>query len=217
MTTVQAATPTQVVPQTAVAPQAKEKSDYETFLQMLTVQMNNQDPLNPVDSADYAVQLATFSGVEQQVQTNDLMKELISKLSGTALSDLAGYIGRDVPATEAAAFNGTPLTLRPKIHAEAQKTIVEVRDASGKLLQEFNMPHDQQEIDWAGVAVDGSPLPHGAYSFQTVGLVDGAEVSRTDTEVFQRVTEVRLAKDGTPELVLASGGTTPASGITALR
>jgi len=45
-------------------------SDFETFLRMLTVQMQNQDPLNPVDSSDYAVQLATFSSVEQQVQTN---------------------------------------------------------------------------------------------------------------------------------------------------
>ena len=47
-------------------------SDFNTFLRMLTVQMQNQDPLNPIDSADYAVQLATFSGVEQQVRTNQL-------------------------------------------------------------------------------------------------------------------------------------------------
>jgi flagellar basal-body rod modification protein FlgD len=52
---------------------AKISSDFETFLKMLTVQMQNQDPLNPVDSSDYATQLATFSGVEQQVQTNDLL------------------------------------------------------------------------------------------------------------------------------------------------
>ncbi len=39
-------------------------ADFETFLKMLTVQMQNQDPLNPVDSSDYATQLATFSGVE---------------------------------------------------------------------------------------------------------------------------------------------------------
>ena len=42
-------------------------SDFETFLRMLTTQLQNQDPLNPVDSADFAVQLATFSSVEQQV------------------------------------------------------------------------------------------------------------------------------------------------------
>ena len=55
---------------------AEVSSDFETFLKMLTVQMQNQDPLNPVDSSDYAIQLATFSGVEQQVKTNDLLASL---------------------------------------------------------------------------------------------------------------------------------------------
>ena len=59
-------------------------SDFETFLKMLTVQMQNQDPLNPVDSSDYAVQLATFSGVEQQAQTNDLLKGLTALDGGEA-------------------------------------------------------------------------------------------------------------------------------------
>ena len=58
---------------TSIAPSSNSalSSDFETFLKMLTVQMENQDPLNPVDSADFAVQLATFSSVEQQVLTND--------------------------------------------------------------------------------------------------------------------------------------------------
>lgn len=56
-------------------------SDFETFLRMLTVQMQNQDPLDPVDSSDYAVQLATFSNVERQVQTNDLLRELKGSLA----------------------------------------------------------------------------------------------------------------------------------------
>ena len=51
-------------------------SDFETFLKMLTTQLENQDPLNPIDSTDYAVQLATFAGVEQQVLTNDLLESM---------------------------------------------------------------------------------------------------------------------------------------------
>ena len=43
--------------------QTGDSSDYETFLKMLTVQMQNQDPLNPVESSDFAAQLATFSSV----------------------------------------------------------------------------------------------------------------------------------------------------------
>lgn len=45
-------------------------SDFETFLKMLTTQIKNQDPLNPMEGTEFAVQLATFSGVEQQVMTN---------------------------------------------------------------------------------------------------------------------------------------------------
>jgi len=48
---------------TANSSAARITSDFDTFLRMLTVQMQNQDPLNPIDSADYAVQLATFSGI----------------------------------------------------------------------------------------------------------------------------------------------------------
>ena len=70
-------------------------ADFETFLKMLTVQMQNQDPLNPIDSADYAVQLATFSGVEQQVQTNDLLKGLAASLGAAGLSEMAGWVGME--------------------------------------------------------------------------------------------------------------------------
>jgi flagellar basal-body rod modification protein FlgD len=58
-------------------------SDFETFLRMLTVQMKNQDPLNPIESSDFAVQLATFSGVEQQVKTNDLLTKLADSFGGS--------------------------------------------------------------------------------------------------------------------------------------
>ena len=75
----QGALGTRAAPAPAAAPQGAEKpkisSDFETFLRMLTVQMQNQDPLNPIQSSDFAVQLATFSGVEQQVRTNDLLEK----------------------------------------------------------------------------------------------------------------------------------------------
>ncbi|MEY5038566.1 MAG: flagellar basal body rod modification protein, partial [Pseudomonadota bacterium] len=54
---------------TTTSNKALISSDFDTFLKMLTAQMQNQDPLNPMDSTDYATQLATFSGVEQQART----------------------------------------------------------------------------------------------------------------------------------------------------
>ena len=67
-------------------------SDFDTFLRMLTVQVQNQDPLNPVDATDYATQLATFSGVEQQVLTNDLLTGLQDLLGGGSLQQMGGFM-----------------------------------------------------------------------------------------------------------------------------
>ena len=81
-------------------------SDFDTFLQMLTVQLKNQDPLNPVEGADYAVQLATFSGVEQQVQTNDLLRDLAAQMSGTGIAQLATWVGKEARVVAPAVFDG---------------------------------------------------------------------------------------------------------------
>ena len=88
-------------------------ADFETFLRMLTVQMENQDPLNPVESTDFAVQLATFSNVEQQVQTNDLLRELQSQLGGSGIGQIADWVGKEVRSASAVTLNGSPLTLYP--------------------------------------------------------------------------------------------------------
>ena len=88
-------------------------SDFETFLRMLTVKMENQDPLNPVDSSDYAVQLATFSGVEQQVQTNDLLRSLATQLVSGGMAQMAAWVGKEARAPTAAYFDGGAITLAP--------------------------------------------------------------------------------------------------------
>lgn len=51
-------------------------ADFETFLKMLTAQIQNQDPMNPIVSSDYATQLATFSSVEQQVLANSYLENI---------------------------------------------------------------------------------------------------------------------------------------------
>ncbi len=78
-------------------------SDFQTFLEMLTVQMRNQDPLNPIDSTEYAAQLAAFSTVEQAVLTNDLLKSLAAQMGDSSMSQLAGWVGMEARTTAGAA------------------------------------------------------------------------------------------------------------------
>ena len=97
-------------------------SDFETFLRMLTAQMKNQDPLNPVESADFATQLATFSGVEQAVLTNDLLRGLSLQIG---VSGLASWVGKEVRAllNDAGRCADMSAALRTAARPEAADTV----------------------------------------------------------------------------------------------
>lgn len=215
MTTPITQTTTQTTP-TATKPAAAISSDFETFLKMLTVQMRNQDPLNPVEGADYAVQLATFSGVEQQVQTNDLLKSLTSSLSTDGLASLAGWIGKEVPAATPTHFDGSPQTLVIERPDKATDLMIEVRDSGGRIVERINVPEHSKTVQWLGATPAGAPMPTGTYSFQTIALADGSPLSQKATPVYQRVTEVGTGPNG-GQLTLASGESVAVTRVTALR
>ncbi len=75
---------------------SKAKVDYDAFLQLLVAEMKNQDPTEPMDSAQFISQLASFSNVEQGIQTNDKLGQLLSgqravrRHAGRRAHDLAG-------------------------------------------------------------------------------------------------------------------------------
>jgi len=71
--------------------------DYDAFLKLLVTQMRNQDPTNPTDSAEYLSQLASFSSVEQQLQSNAKLDSLLSTM---AFGQGAGLIGRSVTSSD---------------------------------------------------------------------------------------------------------------------
>lgn len=75
MDAVTSATSTQ---STAAATGAKANVDYNSFLKLLVAELKNQDPTKPMDSTEYIAQLATFSNVEQGIQTNSKLDDLIS-------------------------------------------------------------------------------------------------------------------------------------------
>lgn len=71
--------------------------DYTAFMRLLIAQMQNQDPMNPMESSDYVAQLATFSQVEQSVQVNARLDEL---LSATRIAQAEGLIGRTITSSD---------------------------------------------------------------------------------------------------------------------
>ena len=195
---------------------AKISSDFETFLKMLTVQMQNQDPLNPVDSSDYATQLATFSGVEQQVQTNDLLRSLAGQMGTGGLAQLAGWVGMQARAPVPAYFDGAPVSVVPNVQRGADAAQLVVFNESGAEVQRLDIGLDNQPVVWAGVRADGRQMPDGPYRFETVSSALNEVVATNTAEVYATVSEVQI-KDGINTLVLSGGRTVAASDVTAVR
>jgi flagellar basal-body rod modification protein FlgD len=196
----------------------KVSSDYETFLKMLTAQIQNQDPLNPIQSSDYAVQLATFSGVEQQVKTNDLLSALTEKIGGSGLSGIAGWVGREARADGPVAFDGTaPVTLSLQPATRADQAVLVTLDRSGATVMRQPVPVAGGDFDWTGIAANGTKLPPGSYSFRLESYRGGLQVGDpAKVPSYRAVSEVRMGTSGA-EVVFADGTAVLASSVTGIR
>lgn len=190
-------------------------SDFNTFLKMLTTQLKNQDPLNPMDNSEYAVQLATFSGVEQQVKTNTLLESLGTQLGLSGLSTYAGWVGKDARADMPVWYSGKPVTLAAQPDPQADRADLVVTDAAGGVVARQPVPLDADTASWTGLDPSGVPLPTGRYSFALESFAQGLRISTTPAEAYARVVEVRGG--ATPTLVFEGGVEVEAKTVTALR
>jgi len=212
----QAATTT-ALPTSATPKKSTEiSSDFTTFLKMLTAQMKNQSPLNPIESADFAVQLATFSGIEQQVKTNNLLESLAGQLGSGGMGKLAGWVGMDARAAAPAHFSGSPVTIVPKPLDTADQAVLVVRDSTGAEVQRAAIPISGQAMQWAGVSDNGTPLAPSQYSFKVESYGGGKLLGTTTAETYSRIREARI-ENGTGVLVLDGGATVSPDDVTALR
>ena len=191
-------------------------SDFETFLRMLTAQVQNQDPLNPVDSTDYATQLATFSSVEQQVLTNDLLRAMGDQLGGGALREASGWIGMEALARAPVMFEGSPVVYRPDFAPGADTAALVVRNAQGDVIQRLAIDPGLDQGSWDGTDSFGAPAPAGVYRLEIESYENGALIDTRLSTAYSRIEEARL-DGGVVMLRLADGSEVAASLVTGLR
>jgi len=190
-------------------------TNYDTFLRMLTTQLQNQDPLNPMEGSDFAVQLATFSGVEQQAQTNKLLEQLVTQ-SGGGLGQLADWIGKEVRTTEPVWFGDKALTLDIAPPSSADGVTLVVLNESGREVTREEIGTGEGQIDWYGRDAAGEKLADGRYSFVIQSSRAGEVISEDAVGAYVRVTEAAVGAQGV-ELIFEGGGSAPAGEIEAIR
>lgn len=195
---------------------AKINSDYTTFLRMLTTQLQNQDPLNPIESSDYAVQLATFSGVEQQTRTNQLLESLGGQFNVLGMAQMAGWVGQQARVDAPVWVDGDPVTLSPNPALGADRATLVVKDSRGTVVSRQDIPPTADPYLWTGLGIDGLPLRQGKYSLSLESYRNEELLTQSPVEHYARIIEAQGGATGT-NLLLEGGIKVQADKITALR
>ncbi len=181
--------------------------NFDTFLTLLTAQLQNQDPLDPVDSSKFTDQLVQFSQVEQQIETNQQMKQLLTNQNAAATGAAIGYIGRTAqvkgavtPLTDAGAQWNYEL---PQFAARVNLSVV---DGVGRTVFEAQQVGQtgKQAFTWDGRDLNGQPRPPGNYRLKVEALDASGEKITAAISVRERITGVDIAA-GEPTFMTNSG------------
>lgn len=195
---------------------APNSSDYETFLKMLTVQMQNQDPLNPVEASDFAAQLANFSAVEQQVLTNDLLTSIEARLASTGVSQLAGWVGMDVLSHAPVYFESGEISAELPENTYGDRRELVVRDANGAEVYRVLVPFEAETVTWNGDLTSGATADPGLFRLEVEDFTGDNLLGAETLALHSKVREARIGASGV-ELHLEGGAITRAEDVLGVR
>ncbi|MBN8939534.1 MAG: hypothetical protein J0H01_08595 [Rhizobiales bacterium] len=172
----------------------KLSTNFDTFLMMLTTQLRNQDPTQPMDANQFTQQLVQYSQIEQQLATNDKLDKLIANSQTNQTTTALGYLGTKVSFDASQATPGTASTAWTFTAPTTGDYTIRVRDAAGKLVKETSANitgGTASSYTWDNVRSDGSPVGTGTYTLELwqgtgsnakqVGVVNNGQVSSVDT------------------------------------
>jgi flagellar basal-body rod modification protein FlgD len=191
------------------------------FLQLLTAQLQNQDPMQPTDPTQFVAQLAQFSTVEQLVQSNTSLTSIGKSISGLALGQYSGLIGHQVTATTSSVVLGSSGSPAPFAYNITTTGLtnpqLQVLDQSGNLVRAIPVTASSGQVSFDGTDGNGNRLPAGTYQLKLVGTnATGAVTTAGTLSSSGTINQVVQAADGSWQLQLDDGGTVDPTTITSL-
>ncbi|SFI37448.1 flagellar basal-body rod modification protein FlgD [Bosea sp. OK403] len=185
--------------QTAIA------GNFDQFLSLLTTQLKNQSPLDPLDTNQFTAQLVQFAGVEQQLKMNDTLSALLTLNKATTTTDAVGFIGATITADGATAPLKNGAAYWSVNMASAGTANITVKDSSGSVVRTMttSLAAGEQTVQWDGSTSTGAIAPAGDYTI----TVDATDVSGqavvAKTEIIGVVDSIDLSS-GTPMLKIGT-------------
>ncbi|WP_137153014.1 flagellar hook assembly protein FlgD [Devosia sp. FKR38] len=180
--------------------------NFDTFLNILTTQLKNQNPLDPLDTNQFTQQLVQFSGVEQQLKTNEFLETLMLAGQNTAKSDAVSYIGKEVTSSGKTG----ELTDKDAVfwaysaEAKAANATVTIKDKNGQVVYTQNGPiaSGPGTFRWDGKGSDGNVKPNGIYTID----IQGKDANGKDVKISTASIGIVSAVDFTSDIPVLTVG-----------
>jgi flagellar basal-body rod modification protein FlgD len=179
--------------------------NFQTFLTLLTTQLKNQNPLDPLDTNQFTQQLVQFAQVEQQLKQNEQLSTLISIEKTAQATTALAYVGQTVAVDgQTAALKNSSATWSFQVPKPVNASVT-VRSSTGQTVYtgSFTMNAGLQSFKWDGRDASGTKWPDGNYTLTITGKDASGQTVAVPSEVEGVVDSVDLTK--TPP-VLSIGG-----------
>lgn len=144
--------------------------DQEVFLKLLLTELQNQDPMNPLEGRDFIAQLATLAQVEQMRKTNESLEILLQYQSSINNAQAVSLLGKKVRAAgDEFTYSGANVELSFYLEQNAASTDVKIYDSQGKIVRTMSLGAQNEGLvnfKWDGLDNDGNKIPNGNYKFE---------------------------------------------------
>ena len=179
--------------------------NFQTFLTLLTTQLQNQNPLDPLDTNQFTQQLVQFAGVEQQLKSNDQLKALVALQKSAAATEALVYVGNTVAVDGATATFDGSATWNLNAAKDTTTSTVSITNAAGNTVYSgnFALKSGGSSFVWDGKGNDGTQYPPGSYKLTATGKDQNGQTVAISTEVQGMVDSVDLS--ASPALLSIGG------------
>ncbi|MBL8542833.1 MAG: flagellar hook assembly protein FlgD [Hyphomonadaceae bacterium] len=193
----------------ATGDRTRLSDNYDTFLVLLTSQLQNQDPLAPMDSTQFTQQLVQFSQVEQQIRTNEQLEGLVTQYQAASAGAALSYLGKDaIIQSNTTTLAGGQANWAYRLPTSATSLTINVKDSSGRTVYTTDTAvrsAGEHLFTWDGKTSAGASAPNGVYTIEVKPT--GADGNAMTPTVTVRETIMGVDFSGTSPVVITPSGT----------
>jgi flagellar basal-body rod modification protein FlgD len=180
--------------------------NFQTFLTLLTTQLQNQNPLDPLDTNQFTQQLVEFASVEQQLKTNDQLTTLVSLQQTTQATQALGFVGKTAVVNgNTTALSNSQAKWELNVPSSSDVSIT-IANSTGQAVFTGSYSAtagNNQPFTWNGQGNDGTQWPDGLYTMTATAADSSGNPVAVSTEVGGTVSSVDLTQ--TPPLLTING------------